>query len=101
MRALLACIPSSCEKGFRPGQQYHKLPCTEKGEKEEPDPGTRLVLGSALKLLMAETWAWPSLSCLLLPSLKYGFALALGANVPLLSSRRFWKVELSYMRTHS
>lgn len=62
MRALLARIPSSCEKGFRSGQQYHKLPCTEKGEKEEPDPGTCLVLGSALKLLMAKTWAWPSLS---------------------------------------
>lgn len=69
MRALLARIPHSCEKGFRPGQQYHKLPCTEKGGEEEPDPGTRLVLGSALKLLMAETWAWSSLSCLLLPSL--------------------------------
>ena len=34
MRALLACIPSSCEKGFRPGQQYHKLPCTRKGKRK-------------------------------------------------------------------
>lgn len=63
MRALLTHIPSSYEKGFRPGHVISQaaLHRVRKGEKEEPDPGTCLVLSSALKLLMAETWAWPPL----------------------------------------
>ena len=47
MRALLTHIPSSYEKGFRPGQRYHKLPCTvRKGKRKNLTLG--LVWFSAL-----------------------------------------------------
>lgn len=48
MRALLVHTPTSCGKNITscPAQ-------SEEGEKEGLDPGTRLIFGSALKLLLA------------------------------------------------
>lgn len=55
VKALLAHTPTSCGKGLRqdPRISQTALHRVRKRKGEEFDPGTCLILGSALKLLMA------------------------------------------------